>query len=131
MAYGVQRWSIGYFCRKASNIALAARRAARPPLSRPAPARRSPSGGGATDRRSLFILQQLLEDLVERLHLEFLLRRQLGDLLGLLVLQAPGHVDDADVGAHHQVVEAIGDLREHGLRQPSPERLRFTPHRAQ
>src|SRR6185437_5502267 len=72
------------------------------------PVRRQPASARASGRttigldsftwtRSLVFLEHLAEVLVEGLQLEVLEVGELGDRLGLLVLEAPGHVDDADV----------------------------------
>ena len=75
--------------------------------------------------------EHLAEVLVEGLELQVLEVGELGDRLGLLVLEAPGDVDDADVRADHQVVELVGDLGEHRLGQAAAERLRLVEHRAE
>jgi hypothetical protein len=52
-------------------------------------------------------------------------------VLRLLVLEAPGDVDQAHVRLDHQLVEAVGDLAQHGLSQAAAHRLRLGEDPAQ
>src|SRR5947209_665123 len=87
-----------------AGAALAARAARESTVT---PARRHPASASASGRTtiglatltwtlSLVFLEHLAEVLVESLQLEVLEVGELGDRLGLLVLEAPGDVDDAD-----------------------------------
>src|SRR6185503_6853023 len=81
-------------------------RAARPRPATPAPTTTARDG-------SLVLLQHLAEVLVQRLQLQALLIGQLGDHLGLLVLETPRYIDDADVKANKEIIELINHLGEH------------------
>src|SRR3954452_20544269 len=121
---------------RAAFAARAARESIVTPASRQ-PARASASGRIAigldsfTWALSLVFLEHLAEVLVEGLELEVLEVGELGDGLGLLVLEAPGDVDDADVRADDQVIELVRDLGEHRLGEASAEGLRFVEHGAE
>src|SRR4029079_2473437 len=76
-------------------------------------------------RASLVLLEHAAEALVECLDLQALLIGQPRDRLGLLILETPGDVDDADVRPDDEVVELVSALGDHRRGEAAAHGLRL------
>src|SRR5512132_615463 len=93
---------------------------ARMPSSASAKNRREPGRCAAT---LFLLLEQGAEVLLDGLELELLLIDEFGNRRGPLILEAPRDVDQAYVGLHDEIVEAVGRFGKHGEGEPPAEAL--------